>query len=386
MTTQYDVIIVGAGPAGSSCAFNLKRMHPGARVLLLDKAVFPRDKTCGGGISPEVANYLDFDLTDAINDRCTAFEMVANGKRVTSQNGEVLMVRRAVFDDFLLNKAIEAGVETMTGCQVTDIESMQAHPLVKTSAGDFSAHVVVIAEGGRGKLARKLGIAPDNKVFAGLEYEHYVEKTDDTLHINFDYDDCGYAWNFPKADGLSLGIGGLVKGKQKDGTGLPGKLKQFIKQFNVDTPDKKHMHGHPIQLYSGRKKLVHGSIMLAGEIAGCVDPLTAEGIRPAIKNGYLVATVLAKALKSGKWQVIKQYDGLFHREIGKDFRYARILSWFAIKYRNAVLPYLTTTAGIDCFMSVFGGQSSYRAQMSKKRVFRLMSKSGSYTLRRLLGR
>ncbi len=112
------------------------------------------------------------------------------------------------------------------------------------------------------------------------------------------------------------------------------KLKQYVDQFQVNSLEKQHLHGHPIQLYSGRKKLVHGSIMLIGEVAGCVDPLTAEGIRPAIKSGYLAAQTLAETIALKQTQHIKQYDGLFHEKIGRDFKYARILSYFINCYMN----------------------------------------------------
>lgn len=386
MNSQYDVIIVGAGPAGASCAWNLKRRNTAARVLLIDKAVFPRNKTCGGGISPEVSNYLDFDFNEAISGRVDEFVMEAYGKQTTTRSGEVLMVRREVFDDFLLNKAREQGVETLTGCEVKHVETSSSVARVKTVKGDYSARVVVIAEGGRGKLAKKLGIAPNNKVFAGIEYEHYLEKGEGPLHISFDYHDYGYAWNFPKADGLSLGVGGLMKGKQKDGKGLPEKLKGYVQQFGVNAIDKKHQSGHPIQLYSGRKKLVHGNLMLIGEIAGCVDPLTAEGIRPAIKSGYLAAQVLADALATNHLGQIKKYDALFHSEIGKDFQYARFMAWFLNNYRQVILPRLSSRMAMDCFMSVFGGKSTYREQLSKRRVYKLLSKTGGYVLRRLARR
>src|SRR3990167_1668964 len=146
MDTDFNVIIVGAGPAGTSCAYNLKRFNPQARVLLIDKAIFPRYKVCGGGISPEVVNYFDFDLNETIDYRCNESVMVANGQRIYSQAGEILMVRREVFDHLNQNKAIQRGVETLMACDVIDIESPHAHPRVKTRAGDFSAQVVVIAE------------------------------------------------------------------------------------------------------------------------------------------------------------------------------------------------------------------------------------------------
>lgn len=373
MHEQFDVIIVGAGPAGSSCAYNLKRLNPNIKILIIDKATFPRYKPCGGGISPEVCNYLDFDLEEAINYRCHEAVLVANGKSTSTDMDDILMVRRDVFDDFLLNKAKECGVEILSPCEVIEIERSIQSTTINTAKGIFKSKFVVLAEGGRGKLARKMGIAPDNTVFAAMEYEHYTEALDDKLYINFDYNK-GYAWSFPKSDGLSLGIGGLVKGKDKDSVGLPKRLKDFVQQFSVHKLAQQHVHGHPIQLYSGRQKLVHGPVLLAGEIAGCVDPLTAEGIRPAIKSGYLAAKVLAETIAHNQPHRLKKYDKLFHREIGKDFQYARVMSYLVYNHRDLILPFINSKRALEKFMQVFGGKSTYGEQISKKRIFKIIGK------------
>ena len=374
MNDLFDVIIVGAGPAGSSCAYNLKHLNPHAKVLLIDKASFPRYKTCGGGISPEVMNYLDFDLSEVIDYSCTEAVLVTNKVEISTQIDEVFMVRRDNFDDFLLKNARLRGVETLMACEVIDIFTKDSLTIVKTRAGDFTAKLVVIAEGSRGKLARKLGIAPDNQVWAAMEYEHYTKKRDEKLYIDFAFNQDGYAWSFPKSDGLSMGIGGLIKGKEKNKITLPEKLKHFLRSYRVNEVKQQHTHGHPIQLYSGRKKLVHGSILLIGEIAGCVDPLTAEGIRPAIKSGYLAAQVLVEAITLNQLKRIKKYNKLFHQQIGKDFQYARILSYFINNYRELILPRLSSQKSLQQFMSVFSGKSTYRNKISIPRIIGLLKK------------
>ncbi len=374
LTTVFDVIIVGAGPAGSSCAYNLKRLNAKLNILLIDKATFPRYKPCGGGISPDVFNYFDFDLSEVIDYRCNESVMVIDGQRTCTKTSEVLMVRREVFDDFLLKKSIEKGVEVQMGCAVSSLERDKLHVLVKTSQGDFSSKIVVIAEGARGQLAKKLGIAPKNNIVAGMEYEHYTKALDGKLEINFDQSNSFYAWNFPKSDGLSLGVGAFIKGKKKKGSGLPQQLKAYVRDFDVDALERKNLHGHPIALYSGRSKLVHQNIMLIGEVAGCVDPLTAEGIRPAIKSGYLAAEVLNQVFITNKPRQLKKYNQLFHREIGKDFQYARLFSYCLQKKRSVILPLLNSKRAIDAFMHVFSGHAKYSSYISKKRILKLIKK------------
>lgn len=222
MIKHYDVVIVGAGPSGTSCAYNIKRFNPQASVLLLDKADFPRYKPCGGGVSPEVQNYFDFDLMPGIDSICNEVVMVANGKQISSDKHPLWMVRREKFDNFLLEKARLIGVNFIGNCEVKEIIQESNQAAVLTSLGKFDAKVVVIAEGSLGKLAKKLGYTVKHTLFAAMEYEKYTSKLDGKLYIDFDYNDSGYAWNFPKSDGLSLGIGGLSKEHSK--LGLPKKL------------------------------------------------------------------------------------------------------------------------------------------------------------------
>ncbi len=374
MTKLYDVVIIGAGPSGTSCAYNIKRFNPEVSVLLLDKAEFPRYKPCGGGVSPEVQNYFDFDLLPGIDSICNEVVMIANGKQINSKKYPLWMVRREKFDNFLLEKARLVGVEFIHSCEVKEIIQEPNQTKLVTLSGEYYAKVVVIAEGGLGKLAKKLGYTVNNTVLAGIEYEHYTQNLDGKLYIDFDYNDSGYAWNFPKSDGLSLGIGGFVKGQEKGKVGLPQKLKNYSQQFDVNEFDKKNFHGHPILLYSGRQRLVHGNVMMIGEIAGCVDPLTAEGIRPAIKSGFLAAKVIAYSFAQQKLNALNNYDLAFHREIGQDFYSARIMSYFLNKNLKRILPMLSNESAVNGFMSVFSGKSSYRQKIGFRRICKMIWK------------
>lgn len=368
---MYDIIVIGAGPSGSSCAYNIKRFNSAVSVLLIDKTQFPRYKPCGGGISPEVKNYLDFDFQSAVSCQSRDILLTANKQSVRTQC-DMHMVRREHFDDFLVSKAIERGVDVLMNCEVIDIEKCSSHLMVKTKSGDHAGKIVVLAEGSSGKLARKLNIAADNNVAAALEYEHADNHPDDLLHIDFDHNKSGYAWVFPKADGLSMGIGRFSKQKKAEENGLPQQLKSYLGMHKVNEVVRERLHGHPVQLYSGKKKLVHGRIMLIGEIAGCVDPLTAEGIRPAIKSGFLAAKILAEAIAKNKMSLIKKYDRVFHKEIGKDFQYARFASYLLFRYFEKVLPLFCTPRAVNAFATVFTGQARYADCIGVKRMMKLV--------------
>lgn len=367
---QYDVIIIGAGPSGSSCAYNLKRFYPAAKILLLDKAVFPRYKPCGGGISPDVNNYFDFDLRDAVSCYSRELELVAN-QQVVRAACDMLMVRRECFDDFLVKKCRDRGVEIKLGCEVCDIENAASRVAVKTKESVFTGKIAVLAEGGSGKLARQLNIAPSNNVAGALEYEHFAHH-DRILQIDFDQNKNGYAWVFPKVDGLSIGVGKFSRKKNNAERGLPQQLKKYLQEQGVQTLEKENVHGHPVQLYSGKKKLVYGRILLIGEIAGCVDPLTAEGIRPAIKSGYYAATLLSDLIAHDRIRALKKYNHIFHQMIGRDFQYARFVTYFLFRYFDKMLKTFCTPRAAAAFANVFSGRARYSDYIGWRMVKRFL--------------
>lgn len=374
-TQLFDLVVIGAGPAGSTCAYQVKKQHPELSVLVIDQAAFPRYKPCGGGISPEVRHYLDFDIEEALNLHCTRVALLADGKRVESDGFDILMARRERFDQYLLDQAARIGVVSRLGCRVLDIEKAESgQPLrVQTAAGLITARAVALAEGGKGRLAHQLGIAPRTRVMPAMEYEHQTDgvNTSGVLEIDFEQSTTGYAWNFPKADGLSLGIG-RFDGIEDGGSGLPGRLRRYMRHFGVTELLKPALHGHPILAYAGRQQLVHGRILLIGEIAGCVDPLTAEGIRPAIKSGYLAAPAIVDALRHDDMTRLTKYDRMFHREIGRDYRYARIAAFAVYRLARSSHRLLANRRAVDAFMSVFSGKSTYREQVRPRRLARVL--------------
>ena len=150
----HDVIIIGAGPSGSTCAYRIKKILPSASVVLVDKAQFPRYKPCGGGISPEVKNYMDFEFDEVVSFQAHDVLLTAQQKS-TRSSCDIIMVRRELFDDVLVKKARDVGVSVFMNTDVIDLMQTPSHVEIKTHHETYQAKIVILAEGGAGKLARQ---------------------------------------------------------------------------------------------------------------------------------------------------------------------------------------------------------------------------------------
>lgn len=165
---MYDCIIVGAGPAGTSAAYHLGKK--GHSVLVIDKAVFPRHKSCGGGVSPAIAKLFDFDFTPVIE--CTVSQVKYTWKMEDPKEirlrgiTPMWMVRRDKFDNFLIERAVERGVEFKDNLVVTGIKLQADSWQVNTDNGNFAAKYLIAADGANSQVAEWLGYSPAQKILA----------------------------------------------------------------------------------------------------------------------------------------------------------------------------------------------------------------------------
>lgn len=319
----FDVAIVGAGPAGSVCAWALAKQ--GKSVLLLDKAPFPRAKPCGGGVSPQVGRWLPFDFSPAISLRPSKvrFTWKAGEDAVELDLGrDVLwMVRREIFDQLLVDHAVTEGVTFEPECALRALKREAAAWHLDTAKGAYQARVVVAADGAMGTTAKLLGLKPATRDLAGaIEAESPVPPADPSLvHLDFGTVKAGYLWNFPKADGQSCGIG-VFRGKPEGS--LDERLEGYLRGFDLSLSGC-HRVAHPILLWDGDRPLHRDHALVIGEAAGVVDPLTAEGIRPAIWSGLQAAEVL---LADGSGEGLAAYTRAMTETHGSDMLWARRLA------------------------------------------------------------
>jgi geranylgeranyl reductase family protein len=282
----WDVVVVGAGPAGSSSA--LAACESGASTLLLDAAEFPRYKTCGGGLigisSSLVRDFAELPIKDEITK--ISFTLEGRKERVREADHSVMrMVSREDLDDHLVRRAIAAGACFRPGTKVSVLrETAGGLILLTTSSGEVSARAVVGADGSSGRTARYVGVEYA-VTDIGLEYEleaaGQAKKWRGRVHLDWGPIPGSYAWVFPKAETLTVGV--IAE------RGNPGEtrdyLASFVRQLGMEDLRVLRDSGHLTRCRADSSPLSRGRVLVAGDAAGLLEPWTREGISFAIRSG-----------------------------------------------------------------------------------------------------
>jgi len=352
--TAYDTIVVGAGPAGASAAYWLG--EAGQRVLVLEKEPLPRYKACGGAVPQPVFDDFPFDLSSTIERRVRRVRFrYADGRAVGSAltGGAVMMVMRDRFDAAILRRA-RATVED--GVAMTDLRQDGTGVEVDVTSGKtYRARTVVGADGAHSRVARAVGLRTEKVMGVALEAEvpvddSLLETYADTAVFIFGASALGYQWVFPKADHLSVGAGQFAA----DASAMRQKLESQMGRLGI-TLDGAPQRGHPLPIYRDHERLSEGRVVLVGDAAGLMDPLLGEGIRHAIRSGKLGAqAILAEDLAG--------YSRVIHREIGQDFRWARLWAHAFFHHPRASFELAVRNRWfVRQFVRLLNGETTYRA-------------------------
>lgn len=338
MTQQtYDVLVVGGGPSGATAAHDLARA--GKHVAMLDRA--GRIKPCGGAIPPRAIR--DFAIPDhLIKARINNAQIVSpKGKRVDMpvENGYVGMVDRCEFDEWLRERATDAGAIRLTGesTRLDRDEDGTAVVIYEPKEGGpaqrLRARMVILANGARSDLARQAipGQAHPQCVFAYHEIVKVPEKGFDGQRCDVIYDGRTspdfYAWIFPHGDTASIGTGSARKGFS-----LRGATAVVRQENGLADAETIRREGAPIPMKPLKKWDNGRDIVLAGDTAGVVAPASGEGIYYAMLGGRLAAEAVQIALATNDPSALKSARKRFMKDHGKVFMILGIMQFFW--YRN----------------------------------------------------
>ncbi len=359
---DQDVLVVGGGPGGATASHSLARA--GFKVLLLEKATFPRHKPCGGSLSPKVLS-LGLNLKGVVEDVVEEVLFTSPGEepiRYRSPKPLAYMVQRERFDHLLLHYAQDAGVRVLYGHRILKAREIPGGVEVIADRRSFRAPLLVGADGANGVVTRSFHISP-SRIALAMDAEvsppqRVQEAWRGRALIDFGSIPFGYGWVFPKARDLSTGVLG-VKGRVRT---LPGYLQGFL-QKQLPQGGESRVTGWPIPLPSWRLNPVASPrVLLVGDAAGLVDPFTGEGIYYAMRSGLLAS----QAIVEGEEGAAKRYRRLVQAEFQSDFRGAAILGGMLHRAPTFWFRALKKHPGaVEAFTAVLAGELSYPAFLRK---------------------
>lgn len=316
---MYDLIIVGGGPSGASAGRAAGKR--GLSTLLIEKKNFPRYKPCGGALSSYGLSCLDFKLPGSVIERkISKVRVHFRGSFVEGmkETNLALLISRQIFDNLLLEKARETGIEVHTGEKVLDCVEKEDFVEVRTTDNTYLGKFVLISEGSGGTLKYRVRPRDKRTEYAlGLvseipdEDEAIRNRFPGTINIHFGIAQGGYGWIFPHAGYYSAGIVGTAQSLEH-----PKKvLLDFLEENSLsgDFPVRSHI----IPTGGIKRKILNSRLLLSGDAAGFVDAFTGEGLSYAIRSGQLASeTVADLVMYSLKLSSLKAYESGCRQEFG----------------------------------------------------------------------
>jgi geranylgeranyl reductase family protein len=295
---RFEAIVVGAGPAGSTAAYRLSQA--GARVLLLDRERFPRDKPCGGGLTYRAVRELPVSVEPVVEDTVRRFQLgfrYAHRFERRTEEPLILMTQRRRLDAHLAEQAAAAGADFRDGVRATALELEEGGGVVRFNGSAAEAPVVVGADGVNGLTARSLGLTGHREHGVALEGNvslvHAREDYRGRAVVELGAVPGGYAWVFPKGDHVNVGVGGW----ESEGPRLREHLDRACTGYGVPSERLESLRGYRLPMRGLRDPVSRGRALLVGDAAGLVDPLSGDGMYEAFVSARLAAETALELLE-----------------------------------------------------------------------------------------
>ena len=347
----FDVVIIGAGPSGSNAAISYKKLNPDLKIALVDKAIFPRDKSCGDAFGPGVISALKrFGNEHILEGEPEVVSTTLFGpKNIGIQNyipevknkedSIVYVIPRLDLDNRILNLAKEEEVETFEGYRFSNFFINEESVSVEIENEEkekyiLEAKLLVGADGANSRVRKSLNLKQNsdwNKAIAIRAYidsPNYLEIFKErTLMFEINVSAIkGYAWAFPsKGNLLNIGIGVPLSVFKKEKMDIKNLLDEFVKTLEsrgVIVENLRMEKSFMLPFASSRPKLAHNRVALIGDAGSMINPMSGEGIFYGMEAGFLLANETHQLINESASMLntgIRKYEKVFNKRFGKHF-------------------------------------------------------------------
>ncbi len=322
-----DVLIIGAGAAGSTAAFHLAKA--GNKVTLLEKSAIDIIKPCAGGMSAAVQEWFPFDLMPVIDEviKRVDFSWCLTDQVIAELPGSspFWIVRREKLDSFLTSQAINAGAELLRPFKVIKLQKAgKSWQITSEDGRQLEAKAVVIADGSSSPWAKSFGLGPKRQHHAfttSVRLEGRGTLEEGTTKFEFGLVHHGFAWAFPLVGGVNVGIGSFIGQSAFNSTDILNKL---LPELGFDPKEGIRQEAY-LRVWNGHSSLNGDGIVVVGDAASLCDPFLAEGLRPALMSGYEAANSLNHWLKGDNTN-LNDYTSIIRKKWGESMAWGRRIS------------------------------------------------------------
>lgn len=357
---RLDVLVVGAGPAGSATAIHLARR--GARVLLVDKVRFPRDKPCGGGLTGRALRHAPCDVEPVVEHVVDRFVLRAGYRRPVRRASSAPLIRmtqRRRLDHHLAEQAAAAGADFRDGVLVANLVVRDDGLTAVVGGSRVEASYLVGADGANGVVARAAGLGEGivrgvalegNVPWGALDPGPYRE----TAWVELGVVPGGYGWVFPKRDHANLGVGGWLE----EGPRMRDHLDRLARQHGADPRAMTDVRGHRLPMRRLGAAAARGRVLLVGDAAGLVDPLSGDGIYEAFVSAFVAAEAILVGRPEGYEAAL---SAALDRHAGASWKAKRA----ADRYPRACLWAVRAPGVFDAVAGLLRGDLAHPSEASR---------------------
>ena len=323
-----DVLIIGAGTAGSAAAFHLAQA--GKKVTLLEKDSKSSPRACGGGMASSVQKFFPFDIKPVVEEviREVEFTWRMEDKVVADISGSdpFWIVNRAKLDEYLIDKAINSGAEIIRSFKVSQVkQTKQTWRVCSEDGRQMEARSIIIADGSNSPWPKIFKLGPRNQHHAStlsIRLKGRGNLKEGRTRFEFGLVHHGFAWAFPTHEGINLGIGTFLGEKSKLNSDYL--LQQLLPSLGFDSNAGKRTKA-TLRVWNGHSNLHGDGILAIGDAASLCDPFLAEGIRPALLSGYEAGTTLNHWLR-GEIKSLSPYSKAMRNKWGNSMAWGKRIS------------------------------------------------------------